>query len=82
MASSPPDKRPPKADSDSSLQSWYRMTSVGIEFIVAVLLFGGIGWYIDGRMETSPWCMLCGFIVGFVVGLYMLTRQAGRMFHD
>lgn len=82
MASSPRDKRQPDGRSDSSLQSWYRMTGAGVEFIVAVLLFGGIGWFIDHRMGTSPWCMMSGFFIGFAVGLYMLIRQAGRMFHD
>lgn len=81
-ASSPNDKRPPAGKSERSLQSWYRMTGVGFEFIVAVLLFGGIGWFIDDRLGTVPWFMIAGGGFGFAVGLYILIRTANRMFRE
>ncbi len=82
QASSPNDNRRSKAQSDSTLQGWYRMTGAGIEFIVAVLLLGGIGWWIDGRAGTSPWFMIAGGGLGFAVGLFMLIRLANRMFRE
>ena len=81
-ASSPNDKRRQAGESDSSLQGWYRMTGVGFEFIVAVLLFGGIGWFIDDRLGTTPWLMIAGGGLGFAVGLFILIRMASRMFRQ
>ncbi len=52
------------------MAGWHRMTGVGIEFIVAVGLMGGIGYGLDRWLDTSPWLMLVGGVIGFAVGLY------------
>ncbi len=50
--------------------------STGIEFIVAVMLPGGLGYWLDNRWQTTPWLMLIGGAFGFGVGLYMMLRAA------
>ncbi|HLL90926.1 MAG TPA: AtpZ/AtpI family protein [Tepidisphaeraceae bacterium] len=62
------------------LSGWYRLTGVGIEFIVAVLLFGGLGYLADRWLGTRPWMMVVGGGLGFAVGLYMLVRAANKTF--
>lgn len=66
----------------NTLSQWYRLTGVGIEFIVAVVMLGGAGWLVDRRLETTPWLMLMGGLLGFGVGLWMMIRAARGMFHD
>ena len=72
--------RPPGSREDTS--SWYRMAGVGFEFIVAVGLFGFIGWWLDRRLATGPWLMVSGFGIGFAVGLFQLVRAANKMFRS
>ena len=64
------------------LRGWHRLTGVGIEFIVAVVLFGFLGRFADQKLQTGPWLMIVGFGVGFALGLYLMLREANRSFHD
>ena len=64
------------------LRAWHRLTGVGIEFIVAVVLFGFLGRWADGKLGTGPWLMIVGFGIGFATGLYLMLREAKRSFHD
>jgi F0F1-type ATP synthase assembly protein I len=69
-------------DGASSLAAWYRLAGIGFEFIVAVLLLGGVGWFLDGRLGTNPWLLLAGLGIGFALGLYLLVRAANKTFKD
>ena len=69
-----------RADEQAERTGWYRMAGVGVEFIVAVALFGGIGWFLDGRLDTAPWLLLAGCGLGFAVGLWLLYKAARRSF--
>ena len=40
----------------------------GYTLIGAILLLGGIGYFIDYWMQTSPWLLLVGLLAGVVVG--------------
>ena len=62
------------------LAGWYRMAGVGIEFIVAVALFAGIGYAIDRWRGTGPWGVLIGAAIGFTVGLRAMIRAAKKSF--
>ena len=68
---------PPK---QGELAGWYRMAGVGIEFVVAVALFAGIGYAIDRWRGTGPWGVLIGLGIGFAVGLRALIRAANKSF--
>ena len=73
------DANSPKSE-DAILAQWYRMAGVGIEFIVAVALFAGIGYAIDRWRGSSPWGVLIGAGLGFAVGLRAMIRAARRSF--
>ena len=76
------EKRANRANEDATLASWYRMAGVGIEFIVAVALFAGIGYAIDRWRGSSPWGVLIGAGIGFAVGLRAMIRAANRAFRQ
>lgn len=61
---------------------WYRLAGVGFEFIVAVLVLGGLGWWLDARLNTTPWLMIVGAVLGFAAGLWLLLKAASRSFRD
>lgn len=74
----PPGRRDPGSDQSSA--GWYRMAGAGFEFFVSVLLFAGIGWWLDRRLDTLPWLTVAGVGIGFAIGLYVLVKMATRMF--
>jgi F0F1-type ATP synthase assembly protein I len=55
-----------------------RMSSVGLELAISVLLglFGGR--WLDGRLGTEPWLMLVGICVGFAAGMRAIVRAMDR----
>ncbi len=81
----------PRDEQDSSgrkpggapdLGNWYALSAVGIEFIVAILGLGAVGWWLDGWLGSDPWLLVVGICVGFGVGLWMLLRASKRFFRD
>lgn len=49
-----------------------------LEATFAILIAVGIGYWADGRLGTTPWLLLLGFVVGFgafVLRLIRLARQ-------
>ena len=56
------------------------MTGLGLEFIVAVAVVGGVGWWADKRLGTLPWLTLVGVAIGFAVGLWTVVKAAMKSF--
>jgi F0F1-type ATP synthase assembly protein I len=46
--------------------------------IGAIVLLGGIGYAVDYWRGTSPWFLVCGFVLGIVVGMWELSRAVFR----
>ena len=46
------------------------------DLLAAPLAWGGIGWLLDRWLGTSPWVMVAGLGLGFVLGFYLLYRRA------
>jgi F0F1-type ATP synthase assembly protein I len=52
-----------------------------LEAVFAILIAGGIGYWVDSRWGTSPWGLMLGFAVGFasfVLRLIRLGRQVQK----
>lgn len=84
MARLPGDEpeQPARPRPEPPLASWYRMTSVGFEFIIAVVLFGAVGWFLDRWLDTRPWLLLVGCGLGFAVGLWAMIRTGMKSFRQ
>jgi F0F1-type ATP synthase assembly protein I len=63
-------------------RQWYQMAGLGVEFIVAILILGGLGYWLDGRWGTRPWLMVIGGAAGFALGMWHMVRAAMKAFHD
>jgi F0F1-type ATP synthase assembly protein I len=50
----------------------------GYTLIGAIVLFGGAGYAIDAWLETSPWFLVSGLLLGVVVGFYELAKLVFR----
>ncbi|HET6344975.1 MAG TPA: AtpZ/AtpI family protein [Myxococcota bacterium] len=58
-----------------------KYSAVGIEIAAAVGIGAGAGNYLDGRLGTSPWLLLAGFVVGAGAAtqtILRVIRQARR----
>lgn len=55
------------------------ITTLGLEFAVAVALFTGVGYWADRRFDLLPWLSVCGVFAGFSLGMYMVVKEARRL---
>ena len=51
--------------------------------IGAIIVLGGLGYFADRWLGTSPWLLLAGLLLGIVVGFYELAMVVwGRRTHE
>jgi len=82
-SSSPP---PPSSDGKRSadrearfvhpLGSARELAGVGIEIVAAIAGLGLVGFALDYWLQTSPWLMAIGMILGIIGGLYNAVKKA------
>lgn len=48
---------------------------LGLNFMVSILLCGGVGYGVDRWLGSLPWGMLIGFVLGFCAGLYVIWKK-------
>jgi ATP synthase protein I len=60
-----------------SMQS-LKLSSVGIELALSVVIGMFGGRWLDGKLGSSPWLMLVGIVIGFAAGLRSLIRTMDR----
>lgn len=51
--------------------------SLGFQFGATILVFVGIGWWVDARLGTSPWILVLSVFLGFAGALYSLVLRVG-----
>ena len=59
-----------------------RLTGVG--FFIAACIVGGIlaGLWLDDKLNTEPWLMIGGLLVGLVVAFYGVYRMIRPLMND
>ena len=48
------------------------------DFVSAVLVWTLIGWLADRWLDTTPWLVVAGAVLGFVLGIYVLWLRLVR----
>jgi F0F1-type ATP synthase assembly protein I len=60
-----------------------RYGGVGIDLVLAILLLGALGHWLDARyFAPHDYAMVCGGLLGVAVGVRSLVRAAKRMQRD
>jgi F0F1-type ATP synthase assembly protein I len=79
--SQPPPTGSPSKRSGAAGSPW-GLLGVGMELgmVVAVMSLGG--WWVDRKLDTSPWFLLLGLGIATIGGMYNLYRQSKRYFED
>jgi ATP synthase protein I len=44
-----------------------------------VLVGGGAGWFIDGKLHSSPWGLIIGLFLGLGAGFYAMIQGLSAM---
>ena len=52
-----------------------RYAGLGLQLALAVVLFLGVGWWIDGKIGTTPLLTIVGALVGAGAGFYSLYHH-------
>ena len=66
---------PPQA-STSSFAEGLRLS---LEMVAAVVVGGGIGWFLDGWLDTMPLFLLIFLALGLVAGIRNVYKAANRL---
>ncbi len=65
-----PDRRDPLwAEMD---KGW----TMSVELLTAVAVWGGLGWLLDRWLDTEPWFVATGIILGGVLGFYLVVKRS------
>lgn len=52
------------------------MLGIGIQLVVTILAFAGIGYWLDTKFDTAPWLLLAGLVFGATGGMISFIRTA------
>mgnify|MGYP003291932929 CR=1 FL=1 len=55
------------------------ITTLGLEFAVAVGMGVAVGFWLDKKYSTFPWAMIAGVMCGFALGLYIIVKESHRL---
>lgn len=50
--------------------------SLGLQLAASVVAFFFIGYWLDGKFGTTPWCTIVGAFLGVAGGLIKFLREA------
>ena len=67
-------KSPRKGSSPEELDT-SRLAGMGVQFLVAILLFLFIGKWLDSRLGTSPWLLILGVFTGATASTVAMYRR-------
>lgn len=69
------------ATSPGTWQLIGQLSTVGLSFVLALVMGFGAGYFLDGWLGTRPWLTFIGFFLGLAAGIlnvYRVMQIAGR----
>jgi F0F1-type ATP synthase assembly protein I len=65
-----------KKPRESTTQQLGSYAGLGFQLAAAMVVFGGIGYWLDGRLKTTPWLLVVGMLMGATGGMISLIRSS------
>lgn len=53
--------------------------AAAINLFASVISLAGLGWLFDRWLETAPWLLVTGIVLGAVVGFYQFVRITSKL---
>lgn len=81
MTGVPPESDPRPDPPPTVWQTVGELGTVGMSFVIALVMGVGGGWWVDQRFATSPWGFFAGFGLGLAAGVlnvYRIWKSATR----
>ncbi|MEN3340439.1 MAG: hypothetical protein V7647_4115 [Acidobacteriota bacterium] len=73
------DQPPPKTSGMAeTMRTLGPLASVGISFVLAIVMGAAIGLGIDRWLGTTPWAFLIFFVIGVAAGILNVYRAFGK----
>lgn len=63
-----------KVFSKDAMQAW----TVGLNFVFAIFIGLGVGYWLDRFFKTAPWLMLIFLLLGIIAGFMELYKLAKK----
>ena len=54
------------------------LSTVGISFVLAIVIGAWFGWLLDKWLGTKPWFFMVFFFLGLAAGIINVYRTAGK----
>jgi F0F1-type ATP synthase assembly protein I len=54
------------------------LSTVGLSFVLAIVIGVAAGYYIDNHFGTKPWGFLIGFVFGMIAGVLNVVRTSKK----
>jgi F0F1-type ATP synthase assembly protein I len=79
MSRSPdsPDSSKPTAEENRKAGFAY---AAGLTLFATVAAFTGLGYLTDKWLETEPWCLVGGIVLGSAAGLFQFVRLSSKTY--
>ena len=59
--------------------SLWQHAGMGFEFASSVFGMGLVGFLLDRWLDTQPWCLVAGIVLGVIGGMYILIKRAYKL---
>ena len=75
----PKSREPAKSNQDENRKAGFAYAA-GLTLFASVAAFTGVGWMLDRWLETQPWCLVGGIVIGSGVGLFEFVRLSSKTY--
>ena len=69
---------PKDKEDEYGLAQLFQLSFLGTQFAGTVGLFVLAGWWLDGKYETTPWCLAGLGILGVAAGMWQFLKDARK----
>jgi F0F1-type ATP synthase assembly protein I len=69
----------PERDEESVTRKSGLIYAAVLSFVLSTVVLLGFGWALDRWLNTSPWLVVAGIVVGAGVGFYQFIRLLSRI---